>query len=209
MMSALGVRTERIPIAQQVALTASPWHQRSPSDTNANGGTMNVAGIALKTSTWLSIVLAMLGLASFAVGALESAGVTLFDQNGSRYQASVWFHGWSKWLAFPLLTYLASKDLDTIPSHVRERFQLRHLGWMGWLSMALFSASILSLIESFTWFHSFAHLTTFGVMPLIDFVIGILFNSMLYFWLGSLCLFVRFRSEAQKRMSVQRNSKTQ
>lgn len=165
---------------------------------------MTIAHLALRITTWFSAALALLGLVSFTIGAIESVNVALFNQNGSYYQNSVWFHGWAKWLAFPLLAHLARNDLKTIPAHVSEKFLFQHLGWLGWLALVLFAASIFSLIESLVWLRSFEWFTALGPMRWIDHVLNLTFYVMLYFWLGSLCLYARYRTAALKRLAIER-----
>ncbi|MEM1389745.1 MAG: hypothetical protein AAGG45_01595 [Pseudomonadota bacterium] len=164
---------------------------------------MTVAHLALRIATWFSAALALIGLVLFAFGAIESVNVILFDQGGSYYRNSVWFHGWAKWLAFPVLAYLAKCDLETIPAHVAEKFQFKHLGWLGWLSLTLFAASIFSLIENLVWLRSFEWFATLGPYQWIDHIVNVSFYVMLYFWLGSLCLYARYRTAALKRLALE------
>ena len=145
-------------------------------------------------------MLAVFGLCSFAVGAAESVSVALFSQSGSYYQNSVWFYGWAKWLVSPVLAYLARGDLKTIPPPDVEKFQFKHLGW---LALVLFAASMFNLIESLVWLRWFEWFAELGPMRWINHVLNLIFYVILYFWLGSLCLFTRYRTAAFKRLAIE------
>ena len=163
---------------------------------------MTVTKVALSIATWVSAALALIGLAFFALGAIESLYALLFTQNGVYYQFSAWFHGWAKWLAFPVLAYLAKNDLNTLPPHVIERFQFKHLGWLGWLALFLFAASLFSFIEKTVWLR-WSVFVWRGPEQAIYQILNLTYNVMLYFWLGSLCLYARYRTAALKRLAAE------
>lgn len=147
-------------------------------------------------------VLSIIAILAFIAGFYDAVANAWYNRNGSYVSLYVLVTDWAFFVIPTLLAYLAARDLKALPLEVVEKFQLKSLGFVGWLGAAMIIAGILAIVSAITSGNRILQIN--HIFDHINYELG--FNQLGYaiqfIWLGALCLYARYRIAANKRLEV-------
>jgi hypothetical protein len=150
----------------------------------------------------VEVLLGLLLVASAIRDVLELSAMPLHDEVfWDDFQVYTYFSNLAYYIAAIVISLLAYRDLGCMNDGVREKFLFKYLGWLGWFAIVLFFIAFWTVWSDVNtlWFYAFED----GIQ---DYDIEILMatpdNFTFNMWLGTLCLYARYRIAANKRLEA-------